>query len=137
MEPLPQRPQTPPDHQLPPGGNKIQRISTQTQSLVQEMKRWIDLRIELTKLEIRQEIKARQTDYALRAAMGLLAALGGFFTLITIALFLGMWLGHAAWGFLIVTVVLFGLAAVVNLVRPGLVRDAQNVTVRRDEPDEK
>ena len=81
MEPLPQRPETPPDHQLPPGGNKIQRISNQTQTLVQEIKHWMDLRIALTKLEIQQEIEARKTQAALIAGIVLFGALGGLLRL--------------------------------------------------------
>lgn len=135
MESLPHRQETSPDRQLPPGGNKIQRISTQTQSLVQEMKRWIDLRITLTKLEIRQEIEARQTEIKLLAATAIFGALGGFFMLVTIALALGALLGHPAWGFLIVTVLLLGMAGILLAVRPGLVKEARNVTIQRDEAD--
>lgn len=136
MEPLPQPPEASPDRQLPEGRNKVQRISTQTQGLVQEMKRWIDLRIALTKLEIRQEVEARQAEIKLLAGIAVLGALGGFFGLVALALGLGAWLGHPAWGFLAVTVVLVGLAGILLAVKPSVVREARKVTVQRDEPDE-
>lgn len=136
MEPLPQRPETPLDRQLPQGGNKIQRLSVQTQGLAQEMKRWVDLRIELAKLEVRQEIEAQRTKVMLLVGMAILGALGGFFLLVTIALALGALLGHPAWGFLIVTVLLLAGAAIVRAVMPGMVKEARNVTVERDVPDE-
>jgi hypothetical protein len=101
---------------------RLQRITEQTQGLVQDLTSWIELRIELARLEIEERIEARANDIALGVILAGLGALTGVFGLITVALALGALLGHAAWGFLIVTVLLGVTLVVVRAAQPELVQ---------------
>ena len=92
------------------GAKKVERIAQQSKGLIDDVKDWIDLKITLVELEIREKVKARQEDAITYALVGFLAVLALVFLLITVALGLGAWLGHPAWGFLIVTGILAGVA---------------------------
>lgn len=105
----------------PAASGKMQRIAEHSQALVDDLKAWVDLRIELARIELEERIEAKANDVALGIVLGALGALAGFFGLITIALGLGAWLGHPGWGFLIVTLFLALLAVVIRAARPQLV----------------
>ena len=106
---------------LPPGGNRVERIANHTKALVEDMTTWVELKMKLTQLEIEQKIDEQANKLALNVAVGVLGGLGAFFALITLALGLGAWLGHPGWGFLIVTILLLGLAGLLWTSRPHLV----------------
>ena len=92
------------------GAKKVERIAQQSKGLIDDVKDWIDLKITLVELEIREKIKARQEEAITFALIGFLGVLALVFLLVAIALGLGTWLGHPAWGFLIVTGILVGVA---------------------------
>lgn len=109
----------------PPGpvtGNKAQRIAQHTQQLVNDFQEWVDLRIELAQIELRERVEAKANEIALRVVVAGIALLAVVFGLVTLALGLGALFGHPGWGFLIVTVLLGGLAALVRAARPEMVR---------------
>lgn len=112
----------PVQRQLPPGGHKIERMANETKALVQDMTDWVELKMKLTQLEIEQKIDERVNRIALNVIVGVAGALGGVFALVTLALALGAWLGHPAWGFLIVTVLLFAVAGIMQAAKPNLVK---------------
>ncbi len=128
MEPLPERSPTrtdgvvPPERQLRPGGGKMGRITQQTRGLVDDLTRWIELRIELAQKEMEERIEAKANQIALKVVLGVLGALAGLFALFTLAFALGAWLGHPAWGFLIVTFLLVLLAVVVRAAHPEFIQ---------------
>ncbi len=95
------------------GAKKVERIAQQSIELFDDIKEWIDLKIKFTWLEVQAEINARKQDAVVGAILAFLGVLGLVFALIAGALGLGAWLGHPAWGFLIVTGVLFLTAGVV------------------------
>ncbi len=95
------------------GAKKVERIAQQSKGLFDDVKEWIDLKIKFTWLEVQAEINARKQDAVVGAILAFLGVLGLVFALIAGALGLGAWLGHPAWGFLIVTGVLFLTAGVV------------------------
>lgn len=103
-------------HRLPSGKSPVQRITDQSKGLVDDLKAWVELRIQLVKAEVRQEVKAKAEEILLQVIAVVVAAIGGLFLLVTLALFIGWALGHPAWGFLIVTVLLFLVAAIVKAV---------------------
>ena len=117
MEPRP-RPELPPNiappaRQLPAGGNKLQRISQHGRGVVDDLKSWVDLKITLTKLEIKEELNRQKELATLYAIAGGLGLLGAVFGLITLGLALGaildIWLSTQlsyCLGFLIVTLIL-------------------------------
>jgi len=96
-----------PAHPSPKGANKVERIAQQSRALFDDVKAWVDLKIAHTLLDVQAEIDARKQVVMVGALLGVFVLLGGVFALLTLALGLGAWLGHPAWGFLIVTVLLF------------------------------
>jgi len=96
---------------LPHAATRLDRIQAQTETLVESVKEWAELRIKLTQTELEQkaQLKINQMVWA-RAVPLLLISLAAMFLLITIALGLGWLLGHTFWGFLIVTVALMSSA---------------------------
>ncbi len=116
------------------GKEKLDRITTESKGLVDDVKAWVDLRIKLVKTEVEQEVKEQANEaiqdvipVAIPAVIGILGAL---FALVTTALGIGWWLGRPFWGFLAVTLILlFGAL----LTRRILVRKQQRRKKKRIE----
>lgn len=100
-------PPAPADRQLPAGRNKVERIGRQTKGLFEDFTQWVELRLRLFQLDVQEKVRTKANEAAIKVAPFIVAALGGLFALVTAALFIGWWLGHPAWGFLIVTGLLF------------------------------
>lgn len=95
---------------------RMGRLSKQLFGLGDDVKEIAELRIALAKAELTEQVdygvgKAKQGSVA-----GVLAILGGFFLLVSLAIGLGWWLGHMFWGFLIVTGLLLLGAGIAWLV---------------------
>lgn len=107
-------------HAAKPSGGRLQRIQHESSELVQDVKDWVDLRIDLVRAEVQEKITAtidsKKAGLLALVIPGAIGAIGALFLLVTIALFLGWWLGHAAWGFLIVTVLLLVVAGVARSI---------------------
>ncbi len=114
MEQFPQRPDgneslevEPPSRRLLPSGqNKVERISSQTKGLFSDFSSWLELRLKLFQVELQDKIQAKVNESVIKVAPFAAGAIAGMFALVTIALFIGWWLGHPAWGFLVVTAIL-------------------------------
>lgn len=106
----------------PVSGNKAQRLAQHTQRLVEDLKTWVDLRIELAQMELEERVEAKANEIALGVIVGGIVLLAVVFGMVTLALGIGALLGHAGWGFLIVTALLVLLAVVVRAARPELVQ---------------
>lgn len=106
----------------PATGNKVQRIAQHTQQLVDDLKEWVDLRVELARIELEERVEAKANEIALAVVVVGIALLAVVFGLVTIAFALGAWLGHPAWGFLIVTLLLVLLVVVIRAARPEFVQ---------------
>lgn len=111
-----------PERQLPSGANKVQRVAQHTQGLVEDLKSWVDLKITLTQMDLRDKMQARANDAALAAVMAVLGLMMLVFVCVAAALGLGTLLGHDAWGFLAVALLLGVLAWGLQKTRPQLVR---------------
>ncbi len=88
------------------------RLSKQLTGLSDDLKEIAELRIALAKAEVTERV-----DYGVGRAKqgsvsGVIALLGAFFLLVTVALGLGWLLGHPFWGFLIVTVAILLIAGI-------------------------
>lgn len=116
MEALPQPQEAPPERRLPSGRNKVGRISEQTKGLFDDFTSWVELRLKLFQADIQEKVEKKVDAIVIKVAPLVSAAIAGFFGLLTLALFLGWWLGHPAWGFLCVTL-LFVLATGALVVR--------------------
>lgn len=95
----------------------VQRLRQQLGMLVEDLRAWVELRLKLTQLEIEERIEARMRQLLMRALAGVLAGLAVVFGLVAVALGLGSWLGHPAWGFLGVALFSAGLAAILHALR--------------------
>jgi len=94
------------------GKNKIERIGEQTKGLFEDFTGWVEVRLKLFQLEMQDKIQSKVNEAIIKIAPAVAGALTGLFLLVTIALFIGWWLGHPAWGYLIVTGML-GLVTVI------------------------
>lgn len=104
-----------------PRGGKLGRIAGHTRGLVEDLREWMDLRLDLAILEVEEKVDTLRNEVALGltlAFFGFFAALFGF---TTVALGLGWLLGHPFWGFLIVSSVLIIVVTGLVKTRPDLV----------------
>ena len=118
MEPSKDRPEVMTEGETPAGpiskgAKKVERIAQQSIELFDDIKEWIDLKIKFTWLEVEAKIDAKKKERLVGALLGVLGVLGIGLALITGALGLGAWLVHPAWGFLMVTGLLFLTAGLV------------------------
>ena len=115
-------PEGAPPAQQPVSGNKVERVAQHTQHLVQDLKQWIDLRIKLMRLEVEQRIESKANEVLLGIIVAAFGILAGVFGLVALALGFGAALGHPAWGFLIVTLLLVGIILVLRAAQPEFVQ---------------
>lgn len=101
---------------------RMERIANHAQGMVADLRRWVDLRIDLAVLDLEAKLDERLNAVAVGIIMAVFGGLAAFFTLVTIALGLGWLLGHPFWGFLIVTIGLGTTAAIVRRTQPTIVR---------------
>lgn len=103
-----------------PRGGKLGRIAGHTQGLVEDLREWIDLRIDLAILEMEEKVDTIRNEVALGVTLAFFGFFAALFVFTTAALGLGWLLGHPFWGFLIVSVVLLLIVAVLAKARPDL-----------------
>lgn len=123
MEPPVQHAETEHNGSPSPGrsGPFVERLTDSTRGLVEDVKEWVELRIQLFQLEVEERIEAKLNQGVLAGTVALVLLLAVVFGLTALALGLGTWLGHPAWGFLAVAVLLGIGAAGLWAVRPRLV----------------
>lgn len=97
---------------------KIDRMVRDTRALGGAIAEWIELRIALVRSEVEEEVNHRLNTAVRRLLVGLIFAVAALFVLVTVALGLGLWLGHPVWGFGIVAAVLIVIAAIVGIAMP-------------------
>ncbi len=98
------------------------------QGAIDDTKDWVDLRIKLAMIEVEERAKqklnpiiasiTKKVQEVLRPILITVAGaavmgIGALFGLVALALFIGMALGHPAWGFLIVTILVMIAGAAV------------------------
>lgn len=104
-----------------PRGGTLGRIAGHTQGLVEDLREWIDLRIDLAILEVEEKVDKLRNEIALGLTLAFFGFFAALFVLVTAALGLGWVLGHPFWGFLIVSGVLVLIVTVLASARPDLV----------------
>lgn len=87
------------------------RLAHEIRSLVDDIKEWVELRIELLQLDVENRIQDVANDILLVVLILTMMSVAMLFVSLAAAFALGAWLGSNALGFLIVGVV-FGLLAV-------------------------
>ncbi len=142
MERLPERVGSQPaeiveaDRQLPSGANKVERITQHTKGLVEDLTSWVELKLKLTQIEIEEKIDAKVNRAAVGVIVGVMALITALFALITLALGIGAWLGHPAWGFLVVTLLLALITGVIIAVKPHLIPIRQQPSEKKQSESE-
>ena len=101
-------------------GGKMQRIAAHTQGLFEDLREWIDLRIDLAILEVEERLDQTKNDIALGLILAIFGFFAALFALTTIALGVGWLLGHPFWGFLAVTVALILIVVGLRVAKPAL-----------------
>src|SRR5690606_14896303 len=51
----------PPDHQLPSGANKLERIAQHSKGLVDDLTAWVDLKVKLVQLDVERKVQEKAT----------------------------------------------------------------------------
>jgi hypothetical protein len=106
--------------------SRLQRIGTQTKGLIDDLKSWVELRMELTQIDVEERVEDKVSEAMAGAALVALGALTALFLLIAAAFGLGELLGHPGYGFLVVGGVLLVVTLIIRQVRPRLVRINRN-----------
>lgn len=103
-----------------PRRGKLGRIAGHTQGLVEDLREWIDLRIDLAILEVEEKVDALRNEVALGITLAFFGFFAALFVFTTTALGLGWLLGHPFWGFFIVSVLLLLVVVSLAKARPDL-----------------
>lgn len=111
-----------PSSPTPSPESRFERITTHAQGVVDDVRQWVDLRLDLAVMDLETTLDERLNKVAVGIIMAVFGGLAAFFMLTTVAIGLGWLLGHAFWGFLIVTVGLATVAFVMKRTQPTLVQ---------------
>ena len=119
-----------------PRRGKMGRIAGHTRGLVEDLRQWIDLRIDLAILEVEEQVDDLRNEVALGVTLAFLGFFAALFVFTTIALGLGWLLGHPFWGFLTVSVLLVLTLTALSKARPELLPPSNLFEQIRGETDE-
>jgi hypothetical protein len=103
-------------------GSRIDRIADQTRGLIEDVKEWIDLRVQLIQLEVEDRFETVANQLLSTMLVIVLAFTTLIFALIAASLGIGKLLGDPLWGFLATTLVLAAATIVVRLFKPRIVK---------------
>jgi type III secretory pathway component EscV len=112
------------------------RIAGHTRGLVEDLREWMDLRIDLAILEVEEKVDDLRNEVALGITLAFLGFFAAMFVFTTIALGLGWLLGHPFWGFLIVSTLLVITAVALAQTRPELMPPSNLFEQIRGEAEE-
>lgn len=98
--------------------SRLGSIARETRELLTDIKDWIDLRVQLLQFEVQERIEVAAQKLISLVIVAIMALFAILFVLLAIAEAVGSWLGHPAYGYLSVGVVLTLLTWIVNVSRP-------------------
>ncbi len=107
------------------GGNssgRLGRIAAESKGLVEDVKEWVELRVQLLQMEIEERIESVANQVISVIAVAVLALFTALFLLLGVAQFLGEWLGRDAWGYVIVGVVLALVTVFIHSSKPRFIK---------------
>lgn len=107
------------------GDGPLKRITGESRSLFDDLKAWVDLKIQLIQLDIEDRIRQAANQAALTAIVIVIGLLSLLFGLVAAGEALGAWLDSRSLGYLVLAVALALLAAIIHLARPRLVDRAE------------
>ncbi len=103
---------------------------------MEDLREWIDLRIDLAILEVEETVDDLRNEVALGLTLAFFGFFAALFVFTTAALGLGWLLGHPFWGFLIVSGVLLLVVAALSQARPDLLPSSNLYEQIRGGPDD-
>ncbi|MBL7977391.1 MAG: phage holin family protein [Bacteroidetes Order II. Incertae sedis bacterium] len=98
--------------------NPLGDLGNHLEALLEEVRGWVEARLSLFALETEDFVNQLIRILILVFVVSVFL----FFCLITLALGLGMWLGHAFWGFLLVTALLLMAGLLFGIIRPKFMK---------------
>lgn len=113
------------DSSAPSSDGTLGRIAGETQGLIDDLREWIDLRLDLAVIEMEERVDKLRNEVTLGLTLAVLGFFAGLFVLTTLALGLGWALGRPFWGFLIVAAVLVVIVGGLASARPNLAPPSQ------------
>jgi len=105
----------------PKDSGRIDRIADQTKGLVEDIKEWVDLRVQLIQFELEEKFETVANQLLSTFLVLILAFITLMFALVAASLGIGKLLGDPLWGFLVVTGVLALATIIVRLARPKFI----------------
>ncbi|NNF03983.1 MAG: hypothetical protein HKN17_05915, partial [Rhodothermales bacterium] len=116
-------------------GGRLSRITGETRGLVEDLKEWVDLKIQLLQLDFEDRIRQAANQAALTAVVIVVALLAVLFALVAAGEAMGAWFDSRSLGFLTLAGILALVAGVIHALKPRLVGSARTdgeSTDRRD-----
>lgn len=113
---------------------RMDRIADNTRGLIEDVKEWIDLKVQLVQLDLEEKIETLANQVLSTFLVIVLAAVTALFILVAGAFGLGQWLGHPAWGFLSVSGLLALVTILIHFRHPRLVK-APNILRKKTLPE--
>ena len=101
---------------------RLGRIAEESKGLVDDVKEWVELRVQLLQMEIEERIESVANQVISVIAVAVLALFTALFLLLGAAQFLGEWLGRDAWGYVIVGVVLALVTVFIHSSKPRFIK---------------
>lgn len=114
---------------------KVGRISQQTKGLVEDIRTWVDLKMQFTQLDLEDRVDRKVNEAAKGAVVASIGLIALVFVLLTTAIGLGQLFDNMFYGFLAVTGVILVLLIIAMLIKPRFVN--VNFTDREDSETKK
>ena len=124
----------------PSANDTIENITNQTKGIFEDLTSWMELKIQYIILDQKEQAKKQIVGFGLEAGALAIFAVAALFGLVALALGLGAWLNHPAWGFLAVMLLLVVFALVLGAIgrrarRPGNnEKELQPIDISDDKP---
>ncbi len=96
--------------------DSLGKFAGHTKELFEDLTAWVELKIQYVVLDYKEQITNRAKGAAFDLASVSIILLAVLFGLVALALGIGTWLSHPAWGFLVVTGLLLAVALIVHWI---------------------
>ena len=94
----------------------IDTLANETRGLFEDLTGWMELKIQYIMLDYQEQMTKKAKGVAFEIGAIAIVGLGFLFGLVALALGVGSWLNHPAWGFLAVMILLVIVGLVVRAV---------------------
>lgn len=105
----------------PKSGNRMTRLAGESRALFDDLREWVDLRVQLVQVEIEERIEKMANELIAIIIVVVLGLFAVAFLLHGVAIWIGEALGGTQWGYLIVAGVLGLITLIVKATKPDFV----------------